>query len=114
MKTTEDKNGRPLVVTLAVVYLAVAFGAGLVRDIQGAQSFDFRFGCVFAVMLILEAVILWFIFRGKNWARWLWLAILVLGVMSSWPKFILRIHDYSASVIVVRILYLMGELMVLF
>ena len=114
MNTTTDKSTRPLVVTIAVLFLVMNFGVGLVRDILTAQSYDLRFCFVFAIMLLLEGVTVWSIFRGQNWARWALLAMFLLGAMSSWPAFIERVHDYSALQIVVRVGRLLADLIVLF
>lgn len=97
MNTTANNTARPPKVALVVVFLAISFGVSLFRYIVAEQSYDFRFYFVLTLMLLLEGTIVWFILRGKNWARWALLAVFVLGVVSSWPDFLQRVHDYSAS-----------------
>ena len=93
--STTSRMSRPLVVTLAVIFLAIVCAIGLTRQILGARSYDFRVHVEFATTFLLEAVVCWFIFRGKNWARWALVAVFVLGAGLTLPRFIARVQHIS-------------------
>ena len=114
MNTTEDKTTRPLAVTLAVVFLVINFGHGLVRDVLYTQFYDAHSFSVFALALLLEGVTVWCIACGRNWARWLLLALFVLGAMSARSEWLRRFQDHSALEIVVLIIRLLANLIVFF
>ena len=114
LMNTTSQNSRPRVVTLAVVFLAVVFAGGLALKILGAQSFDLRFYVEFVVTFLLEAVTGWFIFRGKNWARWVLIAMFVLGVAFTFPEFIQRAQHYSALRVGRYIIGVIADLIILF
>lgn len=109
-----SQTSRPRVVTLAVVFLAVVFAAGLARKILEAQSYDLRFYVGFVVTFLLEAVTGWFIFRGKNWARWVLIGVFVLGVAFTFPEFIQQVQHYSVLQSGRYLIGVIGDLIILF
>jgi hypothetical protein len=65
-------------------------------------------------MLLLP---LWFIFRGKNWARWLLLAVAIAGFCFSVQRVIRHFQDHSSSWILAYFLHTLvdaGALVALF
>ena len=75
-ETSAHMAARPFAVKFAVCLLAFGEVFGLVQNIFGYQSHLHRFSnfqypdfstvCVYGIM----AVFLYFVYRGKNWARW--------------------------------------------
>jgi hypothetical protein len=114
MNALEKNKRRPPAVTLAVVTLAVIIAISLVRRIVRVQAHDLHFYFVLAVVFLLGTANLWFILRGRNWARWLLLASFFLGAAFKVPEFIQRVQSYSALQISLHIGALVIELMVLF
>lgn len=103
------QNSPPFLVKLVVVYLAVSFGWGVVREIPHAEWQSVHFCIKFTVTLLIELIVTWFIFRGKNWARWALLVLFVVGLATP-PGLIQHIRQESGPQITVHLLLLAANL----
>ena len=103
----------PFLVKVVVVYLAVIFGWGAVQDIAHAEWQSAHFCIRFTVTLLIELTVTWFIFRGKNWARWALLVLFVVGLTAP-PGLIQQIRQESGPQIAVHVLLLAANLGVFF
>jgi hypothetical protein len=79
---------RPTAVKLAVGLLAFSAAIDVIRQIVAyhphlSRDPEFYFSSVFAIGMPLT--ILYFVFRGKNWARWLTISMIVLGTILPIP-----------------------------
>jgi len=77
---------RPAAVKLAVGLLAFSSVMEVIRQLvayhpQPSRDLHFIFSAVWATAVSL--LILYFVFQGKNWARWLTLCMIILGTI--WP-----------------------------
>jgi hypothetical protein len=88
---------RPPQVKLAVGLLAASLAVDSLRELleiaihrwRPSRYPDFYFRTVFA--FVLSWLFLYLIFRGKNWARWVTLCLIVLGTVSPFlPRY--RVH----------------------
>jgi hypothetical protein len=97
MDTTEQLDSRPLAVNLAlIVFLANCATSMIPPVLYGHWNSPLvyvKFGPEFIMMLFP----LWFIFRGRNWARWLLVAIAVGGFCVSLPQLIGHFETHSIS-----------------
>jgi hypothetical protein len=91
MNITTHRGSRPLAVKIAVGFLAASGGTDLVlRTIwhHSHHSDDSDFYVSLAVVFIILSLLLYFLFRGHNWARWVVLSTLVVGtILSLVPHF---------------------------
>jgi hypothetical protein len=100
MHPTTRQSSRPSAVNLAIVLLLVNVGASLVLSALRA-SWNSPFVSVkFICELLMLAVPIWFIWRGKNWARWLLVAFAFGGFVLSFPSLIEHFQARSGSWIV--------------
>jgi hypothetical protein len=100
MDSTTRQSSRPSAVNLAIVLLLVNVGASLVLSAL-RTSWNSPFVYVkFVCELLMLAVPIWFICRGKNWARWLLVAFAFGGFGLSFPSLIEHFQARSGSWIV--------------
>lgn len=71
MDNNTHRISRPLAVKLALAILVVHLGSLEVLDAVHGKWDSFLFYIKIGMMVAMLFVPLWFVFRGKNWARWL-------------------------------------------
>ncbi len=110
MERTLHQNSRPPAVTFAVILLAVSLAIGwaiiVAAGVNWANPMSY---VVLAVMVGVPALLIWFIFQGKNWARWFFLAQLALSLLLS-PCCFRRLETYSDLYVISFCLLLVLEL----
>ena len=112
MDTTIHQKQRPLAVTLGLALfvanqsLILVYAA--IRGNWHSPNFYINFGLSLAVLFVQ----VWFIFRGKNWARWLLVAMMFAGFCVL-PWFIKRYSSHSASWITLSVLQNLADIVVL-
>jgi hypothetical protein len=79
---------RPRTVKFGVGFLALDTVIGVIRGITAyhpdlSSDPEFYFSTIFT--FVMPLIILYFIFQGKNWARWLTVSLLVLGTIAPIP-----------------------------
>jgi hypothetical protein len=98
---------------MALVILLFSFAASLTPRLARAEWNDgfvwIKYGSMF-IMLLLP---LWFVFRGKNWARWLLVALALTGFCFRMPQLIQHLHEHSVGWIVSSRLYSLTEVVAL-
>lgn len=97
MNTTARPGSRPLTVQIALLLLIAIVGTSLGR---GAFHADWNapFTYVkYGIELLILVVPLWFIFKGKNWARWLLAAYALGGFCVSLPRVIQHVDAAASS-----------------
>jgi len=97
---TTRQSSRPPAVNLAIVLLLVNVGASLVLSTLRANWNGPFVYVKFICELLMLAVPIWFIWRGKNWARWLLVAFAFGGFFLSFPGLIEHFQARSGSWIV--------------
>jgi hypothetical protein len=101
MNTTMQRGSRPLAVNVALVLLLLSFGESLTPRLVRAEWSNVLVCIKYGSMLAMLFVPLWFIFRGKNWARWLLVAFALAGFCFSLPFRIRLFQDGPVSSVVV-------------
>ena len=127
MDTTVIK--RPRTVTVAVVILALLLIASLIEDIVNpqpneyasalARAFPFAQYIQLAGHVLGTLVVAFFIyciFKGKNWARIVYLIFLILGVLASIPVYLGALHVQGDARIVgaIRLVAMFVAIVLLF
>lgn len=114
MSSTTPRSPRPSAVNFAIIILLVSTGWSLarhaVRADWGNPFVYIQFGCE----LVMLYIPLWFIFRGKNWARWIMVAWAVGGICVSLSSLMQNLHAGSASWIVTHYWRSLAEVVALF
>ena len=105
METNLHKSSRPLAVNLALILLLINLGTALAQQAIGAdwRGADWSNPLVYVKWgseLFMIAALLWFIFRGKNWARWLLVVFACAGLCFSVPQLIQDFGAHSLSWVV--------------
>src|SRR5512132_2185665 len=70
MNTSAPERSRPITVQIAVAILAVSVGIGMVKLTLGAHLDNPLTYLLLAAVLGVSTTMVWLIFRGRNWARW--------------------------------------------
>jgi hypothetical protein len=100
MEVATRPESRPLAVKLALAVLLWRAGVAIIpRVLYGnwnSPLVDVKFGSEFAMLLLP----LWFILRGRNWARWLLVAFAFGGFCVSLPRLMRHVDAHSVSWIV--------------
>jgi hypothetical protein len=103
MNSTTHRQPRPVLVTLAVILLVIGttvrFGFTFV-NLGGNLSGNPLVYCIFAIIVSIPYLIIFFIFRGMNWARWTFLIVFGLALLAL-PRSLANLSDHSALDIVV-------------
>ena len=101
MDHTLHRSSRPLAVKLALILLLINLGTAFIQQAIGAdwRIADWSNPLVYVKWgseLLMMAIPLWFIYRGKNWARWLLVVVACAGLCISIPQFIqdFRVHSF--------------------
>src|SRR5271169_5472949 len=97
MNPTAHQTSRPLALRIALTLLVATIGTSLVRSALRADWNGPLVLVKFGSELIMLWVPLWFIFRGKNWARWLLVAYTFGGFCVSLPRLIEHLHSHASS-----------------
>ena len=82
MDSATHTRSRPPAVTLAVILLTVGMTAGVLRGVIGVHFSKPVLWLLLAAVAVVPYLVIWFIFRGKNWARWVFLIMFVLAICS--------------------------------
>jgi hypothetical protein len=109
MHTIIERGSRPLTVSLALIILLVSFSVSLVPRLVRAEWSDSFVWIKYGSEIVMLLLPLWFIFRGKNWARWLLVALAFAGFCFRLPQLIGQFHEHSVWWIVTYRLYTMIE-----
>jgi hypothetical protein len=95
MTTTIQRGPRPLAVNLALIMLLVSFSVSLAPRLARAEWSD-PFVCIkYGSEIVMLLLPLWFIFRGKNWARWFLAALTFAGFCLALPQLIRQFQEHS-------------------
>jgi len=81
-----NQNSRPITVKVAVIFLLVSIGVLFVKIAIGAHWDNPLTYVVVALIASVPLLFVWFIFRGKNWARWIFLILFAIGLLLSLPS----------------------------
>jgi len=85
MGNIEHRGARPVAVKLALILLAFDFAVVFMMNLIYAEWGNVFSDVSFAVLLIFNGLPLWFLFHGKNWARWFVAIVTVIEVgLSFW------------------------------
>jgi len=95
MNPTAPRNARPLAVNMALVFFLLTIGTSLVRSAARADWNSWLVYVKYGGEFVILAVPLWFIFRGRNWARWLLVSYAVGGFCVSVPQLIQHFDGHS-------------------
>jgi hypothetical protein len=109
MDTPTRQNLRPAAVTVAVVLLSVSAALGIINVAVRTRLANPLNYVGIAVILGISALMIWLIFRGKNWARWVFLVVFALGLLLS-PSSIQRLQTHSSVDVVVYCAQLLLQL----
>lgn len=94
-------NSRPLAVTFAVGLLSLSTAIAIIDMAVTAPWNDPLPTCLmFAFIGGVAALFIWFIFQGKNWARWVFLVVFALGLLLS-PLSVQRLQGHPAADVVI-------------
>jgi len=88
METTLNKNSRPLGVDLALILLVINLGTAFAEQVigvdwRGADWSNPLHYVKWGSQVLMTVVPLWFIFCGKNWARWFLVLAACVGLCIS-------------------------------
>jgi hypothetical protein len=97
MDTAIYQRRRPLVVTLGLALFVANQVPNLVLNAIRGNWQSAYFYVIFVALLTVLFVPVWFIFRGKSWARWLLLAIFCVGFCAHFLSFSNSRSAHSAS-----------------
>ena len=97
MNTTTLRTPRPLAVNLALFVMLMSCGVSLAPSLIRADWSDLFVWIKYGAEFIILFLPLWFIFRGKNWARWLLVAFVYGGFCLSLPQLIQHFESRSFS-----------------
>jgi len=94
MTITPKQGSRPTTVTVAVIILLISIVVGTIA-IPFVGHFKNGLSYIFvAVFVSVQLLFVWFISLGKNWARWIFIVSLALGLlMSFWTFRQLQAHS---------------------
>ena len=101
VNTTTQQGSRPLAVNAALLILLLSFGESLTRQLLRAEWSNVLVCIKYGSMLTMLLLPLWFIFRGKNWARWLLVAFALAGFCLSLASRIRLFQDGPGSSVLV-------------
>ena len=71
-----------MIVTFAVILLTLGMTVRFIRVFSGAHVDKPAVYLVLAVIVGVPYLIIWFIFLGKNWARWVFLVVFGMALCS--------------------------------
>ena len=83
MAIIANQNSRPITVKVASTCLLASVGLVVVKIVLGAHWENPLTYVAIPVVLSVPLLFVWFIFRGKNWARWIFLVLFALGLLLS-------------------------------
>ena len=116
MNTTIRRGRRPTSVNLALIIFLVSFSVSLGPRLAHAAFTDFS-ECIACASELIILIPLWFIFRGKNWARWVLVVLTFVGFAFRLRQLIPQIGWHSLGWVVAYRWYILveaGVLVVLF
>ena len=109
MNTTTPQCTRPLSVYLSLSIFLVAFGVSLAPRLARANWNDAFVHLKYGSELVMLLLPLWFIFRGKNWARWFLLVVAIMGFCLRMPQTIQQFHERSIEWMLTYCLCILAE-----
>src|SRR5882672_10219741 len=95
MNTTTQRGSRPLAVNVALIILLVTFSVSLAPRLARADWSNYFVWIQYGFQLLMVFLSLWFIFRGKNWARWFLVVVAFAGFCDRLPQLIRQFHEHS-------------------
>jgi len=87
MSITTNQNTRPVTVRVAVISLLTSMAIVIVTLAVRAHWSNPLAYVSFTLIVGVPLLFLWFIYQGKNWARWVFLVVFALGLLSSLASF---------------------------
>jgi hypothetical protein len=100
MNVATQPGSRPLAVNLALAIFLCGAGLAIIPPVLygnwNGPLVYVKFGSEFVMLLVP----LWFIFRGRNWARWLLVASAFGGFCVSLPQLTRHLEAHSVSWVV--------------
>jgi hypothetical protein len=81
MENPTNQSSRPAAVIVAVVMLSLSALIATIKIAVGAHLDKPLTYVVLAVILGIPALMIWLIYRGKNWARWVFIVMFALGLL---------------------------------
>jgi len=82
MSANPQRRARPMIVTFAVIILILGMTIRFVHVFSGAHVDKQGAYLFLAVLVGIPYLIIWFIFLGKNWARWVFLIVFGMALCS--------------------------------
>lgn len=95
MNGTLQPSSRPLGVKIALVILLIVIGSSFAPRLAHAKWSNHFLCMEYAFEVGIASFMTWFIFRGKNWARWFLVLVCVAGLCSSVPNVVKHIRQPS-------------------
>lgn len=82
MSANPQHRSRPLIVTFSVILLTIGMTVRFMHVFSGAHVDKPIVYLFLAVLVGVPYLIIWFIFLGKNWARWVFLIVFGMALCS--------------------------------
>ena len=82
MSANSQRSSRPTIVTFAVILLTLGMTIRFLHVFSGAHVGHLAALLFLAPVVAIPYLFIWFIFLGKNWARWVFLVMFGLAMCS--------------------------------
>src|SRR6266699_3429233 len=82
MSANPQRPARPMIVTFAVILLTLGMTIRFIHVFSDAHVVTPVVYLVLALMIGVPYLVIWFIFLGKNWARWVFLVVFGMALCS--------------------------------
>jgi heme/copper-type cytochrome/quinol oxidase subunit 2 len=76
----DTRKSRPNAVKFAIIFMLIGFSWAIGRDMVDVQGNNLSAYIGIGIRLIIVLILFWFIFLGRNWARWLWAVLALAGL----------------------------------
>ena len=87
MSVTPQRGPRPMIVIFAVILLTLGMTVRFIPVFAGARVEKPTVYLIMAVVVGIPYFIIWLIFLGKNWARWVFLVVFGMALCSLATRF---------------------------
>lgn len=112
MNTTTQRGRRPTSVNLALIIFVVSCVVWIAPRLARAPFTDLS-ECIARASELIIFLPLWFIFRGKNWARWVLVVLTFLGFVFRLPQLIRELGEHSLGWVAAHRYYILIEAVVM-
>src|SRR5689334_15259791 len=92
MSANLQRSSRPMIVTFAVILISIGMTTRIFHVFSSAHVEKPAFYLALMTVVSIPYLIIWFIFLGKNWARWVFLVVFGFGLLSS----LARVHQWGS------------------